>query len=627
MTLFLVKEVGSAGAPSRRTDVFFAMRSLHPTCLLIGSLVLMVGLLNAWSLPAQREYVQIFPEIKLQQQEYRNAKVVASPDGGWAIAETDSVNRWVRVLRFDACGELEWARNLEWEAFVRPHRVGDLIFDPGGDLVIGTSYLGSGPPEMHLVRLDPNGDLVWSRSWQSWDLFASPFSIDQLPDGRFVVVGLCRPFAVISDLVMVIDQTGDLLSSRNYYTSVIGYHPVGLVLRDGSLMIRRGDRFYAINPDGGEVLWQIWNIAPLYNSCMPIQLDTGFMVLGQYSNSNQLFSATPVRLDDDGVVTALGDIFPAVGGVFGNVENLRIRRIAEQADGTFVTVTTDSLAQGYLSLVTFDRAGQVLREIYLRPGDGQYRFLDHDFDLLSDGTLAIAASANGQLAVLKVRPDTLHLCGMDWTDQAEPYSLNHITQPLNISPTDFPLDEVVRPVDITDLDLDVMAICDSIPRLPDRLTMLPGCPGDSLVADAADPMAESWLWDDGSMTSTVPIRLDEERTVLVSGPCGDYQHRFIAEQKEECPCTVEFPNLFTPNSDGTNDQFGPRSDCPLIEYRLEVFNRWGQQVFQTDQVGEMWDGRVHGEPVPSDVYAFVATFRIDGDAQQQLRRGEMTVLR
>ena len=51
-----------------------------------------------------------------------------------------------------------------------------------------------------------------------------------------------------------------------------------------------------------------------------------------------------------------------------------------------------------------------------------------------------------------------------------------------------------------------------------------------------------------------------------------------------------FPNSFTPNDDGMNDNWFPVIGYGLKSYQLFIFNRWGELIFETDNYEEHWDG-------------------------------------
>ncbi len=62
---------------------------------------------------------------------------------------------------------------------------------------------------------------------------------------------------------------------------------------------------------------------------------------------------------------------------------------------------------------------------------------------------------------------------------------------------------------------------------------------------------------------------------------------------ESCPL-IEFPNVFTPNGDGLNDFFSAISFKDIRELRISIYNRWGTQVYQTNNAQEFltsgWNG-------------------------------------
>ena len=89
------------------------------------------------------------------------------------------------------------------------------------------------------------------------------------------------------------------------------------------------------------------------------------------------------------------------------------------------------------------------------------------------------------------------------------------------------------------------------------------------------------------------------------------------------------PNLFTPNGDGRNDDWGPllpEGAQPTVQtYR--VYSRWGAVVFEGDDILERWTGETTGgEEAPSDVYAYVIELVYPG-GQEFTVNGEVTLMR
>ncbi len=56
---------------------------------------------------------------------------------------------------------------------------------------------------------------------------------------------------------------------------------------------------------------------------------------------------------------------------------------------------------------------------------------------------------------------------------------------------------------------------------------------------------------------------------------------------------IYVPNAFTPNADGVNDIFQPKG-FGVVEYELNIFDRWGEKVFSTKEFTEGWDGTFQG---------------------------------
>lgn len=64
------------------------------------------------------------------------------------------------------------------------------------------------------------------------------------------------------------------------------------------------------------------------------------------------------------------------------------------------------------------------------------------------------------------------------------------------------------------------------------------------------------------------------------------------------------PNAFTPDNDGKNETFGPSVAGSISDYEFKVFDRWGQLIFYTTDVNEMWDGTFKGSKAKDDVYVW-----------------------
>ena len=87
------------------------------------------------------------------------------------------------------------------------------------------------------------------------------------------------------------------------------------------------------------------------------------------------------------------------------------------------------------------------------------------------------------------------------------------------------------------------------------------------------------------------------------------------------------PTGFSPNGDGVNDLFG------IIKYlnieklnRFDIYDRWGEKVFTTQDINAKWDGTYNGEKLPIGTFIwYVNAKTYDGEAVQQ--KGNITLLK
>ena len=87
---------------------------------------------------------------------------------------------------------------------------------------------------------------------------------------------------------------------------------------------------------------------------------------------------------------------------------------------------------------------------------------------------------------------------------------------------------------------------------------------------------------------------------------------------------VHFPNAFTPNGDGLNDAFVYTS-LLIKEVELQIYNRWGEILFQTNQVDVGWDGSYRGALAPQGTYLYQAAVT-DQFGNRFTRQGSFVLL-
>jgi gliding motility-associated-like protein len=114
----------------------------------------------------------------------------------------------------------------------------------------------------------------------------------------------------------------------------------------------------------------------------------------------------------------------------------------------------------------------------------------------------------------------------------------------------------------------------------------------------------SYKWNTGETGCCIKPHHEGLYRVLISSPyCSSYidSMRVIFSLCDTC---IGVPNAFTPNGDGRNDVFNVIVYCPVSEFYMYIYNRWGQKVFETTRPEEGWDGNVFGSMGENGIYVY-----------------------
>jgi gliding motility-associated-like protein len=110
-----------------------------------------------------------------------------------------------------------------------------------------------------------------------------------------------------------------------------------------------------------------------------------------------------------------------------------------------------------------------------------------------------------------------------------------------------------------------------------------------------------YLWSTGSTDSVISVKDQGDYTIDVKDfHCCKNQDTVYIKVFE-----YFIPNAFTPNGDGLNDVFRAVGLYRNINYNLQVYNRWGERVFETNDLDEGWNGISGGEYCPPDTYVWI----------------------
>jgi gliding motility-associated-like protein len=154
------------------------------------------------------------------------------------------------------------------------------------------------------------------------------------------------------------------------------------------------------------------------------------------------------------------------------------------------------------------------------------------------------------------------------------------------------------------------------PKLGNRLEV---CGDIDLDLDAGP--GASYLWRPGlETTRVIHIKDSGMYSVAVWSSDGCVSEDEVSILRY-CTGELYMPNCFTPGNDPLNNTFLARG-TNITDFRMEIYDRWGQLIFISDNMNNGWDGNIRGLAAEAGVYAWRLTYN-GGSA----RSGNVTLLR
>ena len=210
---------------------------------------------------------------------------------------------------------------------------------------------------------------------------------------------------------------------------------------------------------------------------------------------------------------------------------------------------------------------------------------------------------------------------------------DNIASPTVIRPTT----DIMYIVSITDtlgcpkpsFDTSIVYVVNIIPNAGPRDTAV--VIGQPLQLNATG--GSSYLWTpptwltNPNLSDPVSLPLDNIQYIVkvMDGP-GCFAYDTINVSLYRFEAGIQIPTAFTPNGDGLNDEFKPIPIGMLNIESFRVYNRWGQLLFSTSDIGRGWDGTFLGDPQSTDNYVWYVE-GLTYDKKRIIRKGNVLLIR
>lgn len=530
--------------------------------------------------------------------------IVATDDGGFVVAGStgtfgvDVQRADIYLIKLDADGNVEWTRT-----YGNPDAYDDaygLSLAENGDLLVTGRYIVGGTFYGFFLRADDQGEPLAFKAYGQPNHRTFLFDVQETPEGDVLLSGYTTiakvDFMSMGDACLLkVDGTGEEIYSRIYeplesdrndfaFSIVIEDDgDYGLALESSSFQAIGGPQapnknvIYSVTQDGWIKFVQLFNPKGSQYTNMTKAPDGGYFVTGfsTYYGGNVTFEGFAFKTDanyysgDDceyhdrsDKVSTLTLPWDIQDVTYSGASNHRI------VDHTIVSDFT--FDENFFLCTDYPEF-----DSQIEPPDDSYCAGD-SFDLITVN----AGNVNDWTWDMS-NGDTLKGQDIRYAYDSAGNYLIKMTATDGCQTIRDSVEIEIQESDVTDIDT---FICSG-----ETLIFM-----DSMITEEGEYSFQS---DTGDLCKDV-IRLN-------------------VELKEDCPCDGFIPNAFTPNGDGMNDVLGmfPIEDAcePLDvdEFRLVIFNRWGQKVFESSDVQARWNGTYKGEDCPSEVYLVNCTYLLD----------------
>ncbi len=138
-------------------------------------------------------------------------------------------------------------------------------------------------------------------------------------------------------------------------------------------------------------------------------------------------------------------------------------------------------------------------------------------------------------------------------------------------------------------------------------------------------VSSSYLWSTGDTTQKITVEQTGLYYVTVTNEfnCITTDSVFV---EEVCPPEIFVPKAFVPGTSNP-DQFFDIFGHDFINFKMTIYNRWGEVIYYTEDPKQPWDGYYGGELMPVGVYPWVIDFQDLNGVQQPTLEGSVTIVR
>lgn len=136
----------------------------------------------------------------------------------------------------------------------------------------------------------------------------------------------------------------------------------------------------------------------------------------------------------------------------------------------------------------------------------------------------------------------------------------------------------------------------------------------------------TYFWSNGARSCCIKPAFEGKYIVTMSNECGTFSDstRVYFSLCDEC---LTMPNAFSPNGDGINDKFFCIYTCPITTFHMQIYNRWGEKVYESWDVKQVWNGAREGMYLEQGVYVYIIEYTPESTGIKKMLKGNIHLIR
>lgn len=534
---------------------------------------------------------------------------------------------------------IQWAKKFGGPATDIPFTI--KLTTDGGTIAAGYTDAGNDYWDLHIAKLSKCGDLLWQKQYGGSG-YESARDIIQTADGGYIVLGetnstdgdVINGYGGTKDIWLIkLDANGDLQWQKRYGGSGLDIGNNIIAMPDGNYLIaastssndgnisgNHGTGGYTdgallkIDPQGN-LLWSKCYGGSKNDELLDIEIINNKIYVAGYANS--VDGDIPANQKNYDVWLLCTDVNgnKMYSKIYGGSQNDVAYSMCQGRDGSLTlagyTTSNDGDVSGAKGgqdfwILNVNTAGALVWQHAAGGTEAEYANSitpDNDGGYLAAG---ISYSEDGDITNAKGEGDywvvKINAAGqIQWKENYGGEETDHLRTIL-FNPA---LNEIYLSGDAASFDGDFSGNAQEADFGIIKLK-LPYYDTVDCTAQGAHPLPDT-LRDICGYDSAI---------VICRPPSPEDKYEFQQ---------VRIPNAFTPNGDGKNDEFGAAGKY-VTDYFMQVFNRYGELVFQSNAIQKRWNGIYRGKPQPSGTFVYFIRYT-DNNKQIQTRKGVFTLIR